>query len=174
MTRRITLIIAAFIVVCSAASAGELKGKIELSTAVSAQILAGNGQIDYIINIPVRVGGFVSEEFLIEGETILTLPEDEDASYVLSALASYHIPTLGKVKPFFLGGIGFSNSFHLAGLLTIGDLGETATVLNGGVGFKSFFSEGAALRVEYRYQRFIFDREAITSHMLLTGVSLML
>lgn len=174
MTRRITLIIAALVVVCSAANAGELKGKIELSTAVSAQVLAANGQTDFLINIPVRVGGFVSEEFLIEGETILTLPEDVDASYVFSALASYHIPTEGNVTPFFLAGFGFTNSFHVAGLLTVGDLGETATVFNGGVGFKSFFSEGAALRVEYRYQRFIFDNGALTSHMLLTGVSLML
>lgn len=55
-----------------------------------------------------------------------------------------------KFQPYFFGGLGFQDSE----LTSIGT--ETATVLNGGLGFRAkiFGSSDAALRAEYRYSNY--------------------
>jgi len=116
--------------------------------------------------LAARCGYYVYEGLSIEPEVALTAMEGTEPAHVLAANVSYtFFPASSTVCPFVLGGVGISNAMPL-GPNPIGKTTDAMDVfmLDAGAGVKVFLAESAALRFEYRYQRFSYDYEYITSY----------
>jgi opacity protein-like surface antigen len=171
----------------------------EFSIAGSAQAYVFADETLHFISLPIRVGGFVTRNVLIEAEAILTGWDEEvykevygrvydeaEFGYIVSLNGSYNIIATEKLMPFLLLGIGFSNGIPLANAAAFASPdGPRPTVLNAGAGVKFLFSPMAALRVEYRLQDFsgekirgtwygrtYIDKIDVTLHSVFFGISL--
>ena len=84
-------------------------------------------------------------------------------------------------------GIGWSNSLPFFNQVNFGDVDRNYTVLNLGMGIKTFLNEWSALRFEYRFQRFLAEEvvvftspyrwsydPSVSYHNLLFGLSVFL
>ena len=167
-------------------------GPVELSIGGSLQAVVFEEETVHLMSIPMRVGVFLNPEVSLELEGILTgldeeLAEETTWGYVVTGSLAYHILISGQVRPFVLAGYGFSDSWPLAGVLASGDFEDTTLgVLNLGAGVKAMVGERAALRVEYRMQKFSGTYELpdfvgggdtdidFTIHSTMFGVSLFL
>jgi hypothetical protein len=165
---------------------------VELSVGGSLQAVVFEGETVHLMSIPMRVGVFLNPQVSLELEGILTgldeqLAEETTWGYVATGSFAYHIPVSGQVRPFLLAGYGFSDSWPLASVLATGDFEDTTLgVLNAGAGVKAMVGERAALRVEYRMQKFSGSWEVpdyagggdvdidFTIHSTMFGVSLFL
>ena len=184
-----------FILVCllalalmfTSSSAGENVRHVELSVAGSAQAFVSESYTDLLLNIPVRVGAFITRDALIEAEGIFTViaPEgyDHKTGITISLNASYNFPASDKVLPFLLLGSGYSNNAPLGNVVAGNLCGQKDFwVVNAGAGAKFLFTPKAALRVEYRYQYFsevdLFGGQSqepeLSVHSMFFGVSLFL
>jgi len=126
-------------------------------------------------NIPIRLGFCVNNNLEIEPELLFNKYEEEDAGLIFSVNIAYNINSPGRSNPtvpFLLGGVGFSNTIVIlpnyahAGI----EEGKGWTILNLGAGLKMFLSKTAALRLEYRFQKYNGDSD-LTYHNVLFGMS---
>ncbi len=153
------------------------KGDKELSIAASivSRKFEGADEAWYAINLAASIGFFVTDGFEIEPEVLLSKYKEEDVGIVLSGNFAYNINTLnGNMVPFILGGAGYANtSIFLPKVVYGGFEDDNWTVINGGAGIKIFMSRPIALRLEYRFQKFLGDRD-ITNHNIFFGISVFL
>jgi hypothetical protein len=150
----------------SGASAQLEKGTKELSFAAAFMGVKESDQdIETAFNLSVRFGYLITREFEIEPEVIFSAYEGGDPGFILSANFLYNLslPEASNAIPFFLIGIGRSNSVHFFNQMNLGDTKMDYTILNLGLGSKFFLNDSAALRFEYRFQRF-FAEELRTPH----------
>ena len=137
-----------------------------VSTSHSAGGQSSSSDAQGYVTLAARCGYFVYEGLSIEPEVALTAMEGTEPAHVLAANISYtFFPANSTVCPFVLGGIGISNAIPF-GPNPIGKTtdGMDVFMLGAGAGVKVFLAESAALRFEYRYQRFSYDYEYITSY----------
>ncbi len=173
----------------NAASAQPEKGQRELSFAAAFMAVNGeDGETSTAFNFSGRVGYYMTKRFEFEPEVILSIYEDEDAGFVLSANFLYNVSSPGgsRISPFLLAGFGWSNSLPFFNQMNFGDAGRKYTVLNLGLGIKTFLSDRSALRFAYRFQRFFAEEvvfpypdrwtydPSVTYHNLLFGLSIFL
>jgi opacity protein-like surface antigen len=130
----------------------------EFSIAGSAQAFVDDGGSMLLMNMPLRVGAFVVGGFEIEVEGIATIGEgcyDTEVGYIESLNGSYNFPVGDKLLQFVLVGYGFTNSMPLGNVLADKEYDNmTLSVINAGLGWKFLLTPKAALRVEYRMQKF--------------------
>lgn len=192
MSKRMSLPLAllACMLLATASEAQEQAWRGEFSIAGSAQAFVGENETEHYLSFPIRIGGFVNRNFLIEVEGIITgwdeaFNGETEFGYILSLNGSYNVITSEKLMPFFLVGIGFANGIPLANAVAIPDTdGPKPVVLNAGAGMKFLLSPMAALRIEYRLQDFSGektieteyythkDKIDVTLHSVFFGVSL--
>jgi len=140
------------------AKAQEQARRGEFSIAGSAQAYVHENETVHMMSLPIRIGGFVSRNFLIEVEGIITGWDElyygeTEFGYVVSLNGSCNVLATEEMMPFFLFGMGFANGIPLANAVAMPDLdGPRPVVLNAGTGMKFLFSKAAALRIEYRMQ----------------------
>ena len=151
------------------------KGDKELSIAASFMSRKyEDGEAWTVINIPIRLGVFVTKNVEIEPEILFSKWEDEDLGFLLSGNLAYNFTILepeSRTVPFLFSGFGFSNTYvYFPSFLLPGIEDETWTVVNLGGGAKFFLSKAAALRWEYRFQKFFGDWD-LTYHNIFLGVS---
>jgi hypothetical protein len=169
----------------NSASAQLEKGQMEVSFSASFMGIKEDGQdMKTALNLPFRLGYFVTKGFEIEPEMIISTYEGYEPGYIFSANLLYNASPLGNSKacPFFLVGIGWSNALHHFNQLNLGDTGNEYLILNLGIGSKFLLSASAALRLEYRFQRFVFQKKAswlnhvhdpsVSYHNLFFGIAL--
>ncbi|MBP6876354.1 MAG: outer membrane beta-barrel protein [Candidatus Eisenbacteria bacterium] len=184
MARIVVFAILAAWCACSA-SAQPAAHPIELSLGGSLQAVVMEDETVHLMSIPMRVGVFVTRPVSVEMEGILTGLDEELADettwgYIVTASLAYHFPVTGSVHPFFLFGYGFSDSWPFAGVFAPGQFSGAATlgVLNAGGGVKAMLADRAAMRIEYRLQKFSGDDEGwdidFTIHSTMFGVSVFL
>lgn len=166
-----------------------LVGKLEISMAASLQAVAvhtDHSEVDYMVNLPLRVGYFVSEGWELEAEAIVSIREDifdlarrTRLMWVLSANSLHHVATRSSVRPFLLVGAGLSDASTapLGNVVLVSDISDSIRgVFNLGIGCKALVGSRSALRVEYRLQYYPSDVGedliGFTSHTLQAGVSL--
>lgn len=153
------------------------KGKIEFSTAASfmSRKYEYSEEAWTSINVPIRLGYFITKNIEIEPELFFTKYKEEDVGFMaIGNVAFNFIPSgeNGKAIPFLLGGFGYGNSgTFLPNFLMPGSEDKTWTVLNIGAGVKMFVADPVALRFEYKLQKLMGDTDA-TYHFVLTGISL--
>ncbi len=124
--------------------------------------------------VPIRMGFFVTQNIEIEPEILFSDFKESDAGYIISGNLAYNFNPIDDQKktfPFIFAGFGFSNTFaFFPNVAWIGDEDESRTLINAGGGFKTFLANSAALRIEYRYQNFMNERN-IVYHNVLLGIS---
>ncbi len=110
------------------------------------------------MNIPLRIGAFVTRDAEIEAEGIVTVGEgcySTLVGYIASLKGSYNFPVGDRLLPFVLFGYGFTDSAPIGNVVAGNDFDDVnLSVLNAGLGWKFLFMHKAALRVEYRLQKF--------------------
>lgn len=113
-----------------------------------------------LLNIPVRVGYFVTSRLEIEPEFILTIPgEGEGPGILIMGNLAYNFPAEDNVYPFFLLGIGFGNSVNVLSFAADQDISVTA--FNFGLGLKASINSSVALRAEYRFTHYSGEKEKV-------------
>lgn len=135
--------------------------------------------------LALRLGFFLTKEFELEPEVLLTTIKNTEPSINLSANVSYNLGiNESNITPFILAGYGIGNSIPILNML----FGRTSNKLdignlNLGGGMKIFVTKQVAAKVEYRYQHFSYDTDnygggkteyKINSHRLLVGFSIFL
>ena len=161
-------------------------GTVETSFSLSLQSMSGSGSSVTNILASGRVGFFLVQGLEIEPEITLLKPENLDVMYVLNGNLAYNFTLpAGNAAPFVLAGYGITNSVPIFGL-PLSHIDMTIGVLNLGVGMKVKIVERAALRVEYRFQKYTGEDTRtsgtftstttvdLTMHTLGVGFSLML
>ena len=177
----VKLILAILIVLSSAEiSFSQIKkGDKELSVAasLSSRKIENAEESWHAINVPIRVGIMLNRNLAIEPELSFSKYKDEDPGYILAANLAYNFtPTdaQNKLVPFISAGFGYANTtLFLSNLAWAGSEDDNWTVINASGGLKAFVREGAALRLEYRFQNFLGDRN-LTYHNVFLGFSVFL
>lgn len=128
--------------------------KFEFSTSASIWNVKFSGQeTETVFNIPVRLGFFVFKGFEIETEMFLTIPEGEDLGYLLLANISYNFKASKRFIPFILAGGGYGNSEQ--SFSVVYDYGADIFAVNFGGGLKYLISNSAAIRMDYRFTKYL-------------------
>jgi hypothetical protein len=171
----------AMILTTRAADAQGLDRRMEFSIASSTQVYFQDDDESFLMNLPVRLGVFVTPNLLVEAENIFTLVSEE-FGYIVSLNLSYNFTSGKKVMPFFLLGAGRANGIPVGNTAYEDCCQRKFRVLNMGTGLKFLVSQRAALRIEYRLQNFSPESQgdyqggtnglSTTVHSLFTGVSL--
>jgi opacity protein-like surface antigen len=135
-----------------------LRHKVELGTAASFQSRHEEGYDSTWLNIPVRLGYFITNWLEAEPEMILSKTDYIDDypntwSYLLNLNMAAHVRLAERAYPFLLAGAGVGNGIPAWGIV-YGDSGYRAGVLNFGAGIKFFPAAFVAIRAEYRFSRF--------------------
>jgi len=128
--------------------------KFEFSTSASIwNVKFRDQKTETLINIPIRLGFFVFKGFEIEPELFLTIPEHEDLGYLLLANVSYNFKASNKFIPFILAGGGYGNSEQ--SFSVVYDYGVDIFAINLGGGIKYLVSDSAAIRMDYRFTKYL-------------------
>lgn len=171
------LIGALIILTCfETAPADTEKGDVEISG--SAAFMSKKSEYSseslWSLHIATRLGVFITGNFEIEPEILLSKFKEEDVGYVLSGNLAYNLKVgeqESRIMPFVLAGIGYSNTImYLPEITYIGSDSANWIVLNLGGGFKIFAAESVAFRLEYRFQQFYEDVD-YTNHSIFIGIS---
>ncbi|HSH00229.1 MAG TPA: outer membrane beta-barrel protein [candidate division Zixibacteria bacterium] len=195
MGRLVISTVVALALCVSAASARDMKDEIEFSLAGSIEAHVMQGETIHLLNVPLRAGYFVHDWVELEAEGIFSVIDEKllrtdpnvkaesDFAVTLSGLVSVSVPTETDWLPFVTAGYGVSNAHSQLNVQMDAFENVTLGVLNFGGGVKHFFGDNAALRVDYRFQKFVggpdkndakyekkFDCSA---HSLFFGVSLL-
>ena len=110
----------------------------------------------------------MSRQISLEPELIFTKIEGEDPGYVasLNLLVNSNVPE-PKIKPlpFFLIGGGIANALSLFNSFTLGKDWQDVTykIINVGGGLRVMFSKSTAMRIEYRFQKFMGGEKEVAS-----------
>lgn len=138
------------------------------------------------IMLAFRPGFFITKSIELEPEIFLTAMENTEPSFSFSGNISYNFDIKeSNITPFILAGYGIGNSISILNSLFYRASEDLdVTNLNLGAGMKIFVSSQIAVKLEYRYQRFNYDRDyqsffnqtyiteyKINSHRLLVGFS---
>jgi hypothetical protein len=167
------------------------KGQMELSLGAAFQgVKESEEDMNYAFSLSSSFGYFLARRFEIEPEIILSIYDEGDPGLVLSGNFLYNLAVEERSKsiPFLLVGGGWANSVQSFNLVNSGDEGRNYAILNLGVGIRFFLTGSAALRFEYRFQRFfaekleIWDRyghhstedPSLSYHTFLFGISVFL
>jgi len=152
---KVFLLIFLFLVLSEAAFAQPVKDKkFEFSTSASIwNVTFRDQETETLINIPVRLGFFVFKGFEIEPELFLTIPEGEDVGYLFLVNVSYNFKACNKFIPFILAGGGYGNSEQSVSVVY--DYGADIFVINFGGGIKYLISNSAAIRMDYRFTKYL-------------------
>ena len=155
------------------------KRTFEASVSASFQLFSENDNTETFINIPLRLGFFITPRWEVEGEFAITKPQSGDAGYILSGLLSYNFVTPGGFMPFGFAGYGVTNSIPVITNNVVANIPDaTLGVLNLGGGVKIPIGSKAAFRSEYRFQNFTGSQGNVDIdfqvHSVFTGVSLFL
>jgi hypothetical protein len=138
------------------------KGQMELSFSAAFMGVKENGEdLSTAFNLSARYGYFLTKEFEIEPEIILSsYGGDGNPGIILSGnlLYNFHLQKQFGAFPFFLAGLGWANSLHYFNQMNFGEGERNYSILNLGLGLKSLIGKSAALRVEYRFQRFYAEK----------------
>jgi len=156
--------------------------KFELSTALSfLSVKADDSEESYsYLSIPVRFGWFVWKGLEIEPEAQVFIPtggEGGDTTYFLLGKLLYNFKTPGPLVPFIGGGVGYGNGLPIFGIIE-GGSGEKFTDFCGVAGVRYVIGNAAALRAEYRFNRYswewdpLIEKEKGTVHQIFVGLSL--
>lgn len=126
------------------------------------------------LNIPLRIGFFIYKGLEIEPELFLTIPTGgtQYMGILVMGNVSYNFKSLKKLVPFILGGAGVGNGPQT--LYYVSDWGRTFTAFNFGAGIKWLVGDSAAIRIEYRFIRYLdeYDYNDRTDNRLYFGVSI--
>lgn len=150
-----------------AASAQIYKKDVEFSVAASFQAHVYKNETVHLLNMPLRVGVFITPEVEVELEGILTVLDEDlvlgdkaDVGFIVSGNLCYNFQVTQKVIPFILAGYGLTNTEPWANtFITYGADDVTLGVFNLGGGFKFPVGKSSAFRVDYRFQDFSGERE---------------
>jgi len=151
------------------------KGDLEFSTSASFTNTRSDGGNNLFFVLPIRVGTFLRDqmEFEVEGLLSSMLTESGDPALLYSGLLSYHFLNTSTQNPsakFILCGFGVTNTVPVSLSYSGGRRGDYAPVLNLGAGIKQFLADPVAIRIEYRYQKYMGDIDQ-SNHMFLVGLS---
>ncbi len=158
--------------------------RVELGTSISyysVKFDEEEGALSYI-NIPLRLGWYVWKGLELEPEFHLFIPTGDgagDMTYFLQAKLLYNFHVGGGLVPFLGGGAGIGNGIPFLGIVEGGEDYKSFTYL-GVAGFKYMIGNSAALRLEYRFNRFAWEtpwllegeKEWGNIHNVLLGVSI--
>lgn len=153
--------------------------KFEIGTSVSYYNLkfdSDTESLDYL-NIPVRFGWYVMGGLEIEPELQVFIPMQEggETAYFLQGHILYNFGA-GPFRPFVGGGVGVGNGLPIFGIIE-GDSDTNSFAYIGMLGVKCMIGKAAAIRVEYRFNRFSYDNPSMLAkewgnlHNVLVGVS---
>jgi opacity protein-like surface antigen len=191
---RAALVVAALTGISAATAAGAdeaadkertiARGRVEFSTGLSVSSLREGSDSEFdsdsdsytILNVPLRVGYFISRRAELEGETLFTVynsDADTSTGAVFSGRVLYHFGD-GDVHPFLSAGGGVGNSAEFLGIAY--DADRTIKHYEFGAGIKTFAGSRGAFRLEYRYTHYSGGARAfdggLANHRVLAGVSL--
>lgn len=183
MKKMIILLVVFALAGLSTAAAQVVPGKFELGTSASYYNIKFDDEASSMsyLNVPVRFGWYVLGGLEIEPEVQLFVPMGDssgDLAYLAQGKILYNFPLAG-VEPFLGGGAGIGNGLPIYGVLE-GDKDIKTFVFTGIAGFKVHLGNSAALRVEYRFNRFSWDstfaleKQWGNLHQVLVGVSIFL
>jgi hypothetical protein len=128
--------------------------KFEFSTSASLwNVKFKDQETETLVNIPIRLGFFVYKGLEIEPELFLTIPEGEDLGFLLLASVSYNFKVSDKFIPFILAGGGYGNSEQ--NLSVAYDYSADIFAIHFGGGIKYLVSDSAALRMDYRFTKYL-------------------
>jgi hypothetical protein len=166
------------------ASAQALPGRFELGTSVSYYNIKFDNEESSMsyLSLPIRFGWYVWGGLELEPEVQIFVPMGDDGgdtTYLAQGKLLYNIAA-GKQLEFFLGGgAGAGNGLPIYNIIEGGsDFKSFAFV--GLAGVKVRVGNSAALRVEYRFNRFNWTVPLATAkewgnlHQVLIGLSLFL
>lgn len=165
------------------AQAQVVPGKFELGTSISYYNLkfdADTSSMSYL-NIPVRFGWYFWKGFEIEPEVQVFIPMGDtggDTSYFFQGKLLYNFRLPGSIEPFIGGGAGVGNGIPFFGVIEGGTDYKTFAY-TGMAGLKFHLGNSAAIRLEYRFNRFSWQvplslKEWGNFHQILVGISLFL
>jgi opacity protein-like surface antigen len=121
---------------------------------------SGSSSNSSLLLISPRLGFFVNGGLEIEPEAILMVGSGIDVVYMINGNIAYNFSAGPNGVPFLLAGYGVSNT------VPVFDVPVTKTafavgVLNLGAGMKIFLNDEVAFRVEYRFQNFSGEGDAV-------------
>lgn len=183
MLRKFSFILGIILVLAATVQAQLIKRTLEASVSASFQLFSENDNTETFVNIPLRLGFFITRNWEIEAEFAITAPQNADAGFILSGLLSYNFQTPGGIMPFAFAGYGVTNSFPVITNNVVASIpSATLGVLNLGGGIKVPIGSKAALRTEYRFQNFTGSQDFggfepdidFQVHSIFTGISLFL
>ena len=181
-----TVVLAATLLLlfCSTALWGMESGDTEFSGSASYMSVKPEWAEEgvWYLNMAARVGIFLTPVFEIEPELMMSKWQESDLGHILSCNLIVNMAPSGHDNPvaFLLGGAGFSNTtLYLPGI-PYPNIGRSPDlIINVGGGLKVFAMDNVAMRVEYRYQRFMDVttgdggfRGDMSYHLLLVGFSI--
>jgi hypothetical protein len=137
---------------------------ITAKTVNSTFDITGKGDQKYL-RLSLRPGYYVLKGLTLEPEILWNAVERYAPTFSLSGNLSYNfsIPQ-AHFAPFVLIGYGLTNGLPVfRGYTMRAADGFDVNVVNLGSGLKFFFSERAAFRTEYRYQRLRYDDASMFS-----------
>jgi opacity protein-like surface antigen len=157
--------------------------KFELGTSVTYYNLkfdSDTSSMSYL-NIPVRFGWYFWGGLEIEPEVDVFIPmgdTDGDTTYFFEGKLLYNFRLPGGTEPFIGGGAGVGNGIPFFGVVEGGNDYKTFSYM-GLAGIKFRLGNSAAIRVEYRFNRFSWQvplsvKEWGNMHRVLVGISLFL
>ena len=147
------------------------------------------GKFNYYILSNIRFGYFLNTHFEIEPEIQLLFLENIDPTYSINGNITYNFDIdSSKLKPFLLVGYGIGNAVPIFVSLIPQDLVEnnslTVHQINIGFGLKVFVTDDIAIRTEYRFRQYKYDKNYLnistvekytrTFHNILFGISFFL
>lgn len=183
-----TIALAAILVVglCFPALSKTKRGDLEFSGSMSFMSIHAewSEERDWYLNMAARTGVFLTSVFEIEPELMMSKWEEADLGFIFSLNLAINMAPSGRDNPMFflLAGLGSANTTLYLPDIPYPNVGvDPDMIINAGCGFKAFGTEEIALRVEYRYQRFLgvysdFDGHTggddLSYHLLFIGFSL--
>lgn len=169
----------------SLASAQNKHPKFELGTSVSYYSLKFDDQtgspLSYL-SLPVRFGWYIWRGLELEPEIQIFVPiyePTQQTTYLGLGKLLYDFGLGGGVSFFFGGGAGAGNGLPVYNVIE-GGTGYKSFAYVGVGGFKFRVGRSAALRIEYRFNRFNWttpdsaEKEWGNLHQILVGISLFL
>jgi hypothetical protein len=135
--------------------------KFELGTSVSYYNLKfdnDGGSLQYL-NIPVRFGWYVLGGLELEPEVQVFIPMGDsggETTYFFQGHVLYNFSLAGKIVPFIGAGAGVGNGLPVYGIIE-GASDTNSFAYLGMAGVKLMIGNSAAIRIEYRFNRFSWE-----------------
>ncbi len=135
-------------------------GSLSSESEASGYVHSSSSTSETFVSRALRPGFYVVNGLALEPEMYWTAIEKSEPAFSLTANLAYNflIPE-SRFLPFLLAGYGLGNAIPVfQRVLGRSSDGFDITVLNAGTGVKIFATNQIALRVEYRYQHFSYER----------------